>query len=401
MQNRQEIVNQVIVNSNYSSILITPLEFKHDISISKEIHWEDIEQNEIPKIIKDRIAIIREKINDINKLVKIVKKTEEPLLRIQSLRRVKNQVESLYDFFESCFGKAFQENLNSMDNKNQAARTNHEIENLKTLLNVMIDEVNDDAIYVAGMFNAIVSNKKNYSIYLEPEFQKIRDEIVKKKALSHLESIKNNEKTLNKIKNPQKLLFTSEGEDLLNDIASIEESRIEIERLRIYDLEIFKRAKNYGYTLVISQLLLISILLIILHFNSSVNLFDSSYKEGIQLIGIPITFILWSYLGCVSSLFLRLKNYMESNLGEIIKLIMVRPIQSIIITSLLFLAFKSGISIFSSNSTNTIMKSNEIISVIAFFIGFSNKFTEILLTKIYSLIGGKISDKQQIDKNIT
>ena len=141
MQSRHEIVNQIIVNSNYSSVLITPLEFKHDISISKEIHWEDIQQNEIPKIIKDRIVIIREKIDDVNKKVKIVKKTEEPLLRIQSLRRVKNQAESLCDFFESCFGKEFEDSLTSMYYKTQEAKTQHEIENLRTLLNEIIFEV--------------------------------------------------------------------------------------------------------------------------------------------------------------------------------------------------------------------------------------------------------------------
>jgi len=391
-QKGYEIVNQV---------LISPLEFNMDVSESKTIHFGDVKIKELSKHIKDTIVRIQKKIEEVKKQVKIIKKTEEPLKRIQLLRRIKDRTEYLTVFFESCFDKEFDNNLMAIQNATDTVTTKYDVEGLKQSLNVIIFEVNDETINVSNMFVGIVSDIKNYyySKQLEAGFQKIRDEVIKKEALTHLEFIKSNEKKLSTIENPVNLLFTLEGNVLLNDITSIEESRIAIKELIKHDLKIFKRPKIYGYTLIVSQLLLVLMLLIILQFNSSVNLFDSSYKEGIHLIGIPITLILWSYLGCVSSLFFRVKNYRESNLSDIIRLIMVRPIQSIIITSLLFLVFKSGISIFSTNSTTIIMKSNDIISLIAFFIGFSNKFTEKLLTKMYSLIGGEINDKQHIDKN--
>ena len=235
-QKGYEIVNQVVINSNLSSVLIAPLEFEHIISESKVKHWREVKKIEIPEVIKAMITGVQEKIEEVKKQVKIVKNTEEPLKRIQLLRRIKNRAENLTDFFESCFDEEFEKNLKSIQNETFTASTKTDVESLRLTLNNLIFDVNDEAENVAEEFVTLVSNNTNYSKYLEADFQNIRDEVVKKKALSHLESIKRNEEKLSTIENPANLLFTLKGNDLLNDIESIEVSRIEFEQLRIYDV---------------------------------------------------------------------------------------------------------------------------------------------------------------------
>ena len=186
-------------------------------------------------------------------------------------------------------------------------------------------------------------------------------------------------------------MFQPHGELVLSDIGQIEESRIMIEKLSIQDLTSRRRLSFYGISLVLIQVLLALALVLYIDKTTSINLVNTNIEfidRTNSFLGIPYPVIIWGYLGSVTSMLVKFNNIYENNALEIIKAVFVRPVQALIMASLIYLILNSGFSFIlgTRRVQESILNSLEFICVLSFVVGFSDRLKSFVLSRISKLL---------------
>jgi len=114
----------------------------------------------------------------------------------------------------------------------------------------------------------------------------------------------------------------------------------------------------------------------------------------IPIIGIPMSVILWSVIGSVAAILYRFYTRDKTKATDEIRWLIARPIIGIVMGALSYLAIISGLFIFGSTvgvDPNSSIARPQLLWVVAFLGGFSDKFFEAIINAVV----GKISNQKQ------
>ena len=108
----------------------------------------------------------------------------------------------------------------------------------------------------------------------------------------------------------------------------------------------------------------------------------------LPLIGIPWPVILWSLIGSFASMIHRFNRHPISDFGDAVKWLLTRPVQGVVLGSAFYLVVTSGLLLM-TRSTQGVGSSgsqlaNEIVLVLAFLVGFSDRFGDAVFDTMVS-----------------
>lgn len=113
-----------------------------------------------------------------------------------------------------------------------------------------------------------------------------------------------------------------------------------------------------------------------------------SNASTVKIINLPVPVILWSVVGSVAAILYRFTNAGDSELREPLRWLVARPLSGIIMGAVTYLIIKVGlITINADNAANT-LNNSEVMYLIAFLAGFSDRFSDYLLRTMIGQFGG-------------
>lgn len=113
---------------------------------------------------------------------------------------------------------------------------------------------------------------------------------------------------------------------------------------------------------------------------------------NLPILGIPSCVLLWSAIGSFAAILYRFSNSGDRALEDPLRWLFARPIMGVIMGAMAFLVLKAGIITFSQAGGSSVTSagtpiSNEVTWLIAFLAGFSDRFSEGLLTRLAGRFG--------------
>jgi len=171
-------------------------------------------------------------------------------------------------------------------------------------------------------------------------------------------------------------IFDQELPRIISAMVDVEKRRIVVEELIREDW------KRNGYTtfFVIAYIILF-LAILIFTIAQGVN-----YQVGavpmdglaLPLLGIPWPVILWSLIGSFASMLYRFNNKQVPDFGSTVKWLITRPVQGVVLGSAFYLVLMSGLFLLTgevaSDVENTSPVKDEVILVLSFLVGFSDRF---------------------------
>lgn len=115
----------------------------------------------------------------------------------------------------------------------------------------------------------------------------------------------------------------------------------------------------------------------------------------VPVLGIPCPVIIWSLIGSFASMIYRFNAKPIYDFTDAIKWMITRPVQGIVLGSVLYLILISGLFILTAGKTDNpagLISTDEVILVLCFLIGFSDRFADNVfntLVQRYSMSNDK------------
>lgn len=263
-----------------------------------------------------------------------------------------------------------------------------EINKIATELNSLIDELGYFFSYI--VYSSIGANKFADSVVKQIGHRELQNE-----AKLHLERIIEIEKQIDydNLFKADFLFLSDKGTQTIIFCKVIEENKQDIVKLFETDKNKQKKTKNVVTRTLFIIILIFAIAFGLIHQKLIPDLTD--YK--LPLINIPLSIIIWGFIGSFASMNYRFNKKPISDFGDTIKWLITRPMQGVILSSAFYLALISGLFLITDgNTTNR----PEVFLFLAFLIGFSDKFVD----KVFKILVNKfidINDKQNdSDENI-
>jgi hypothetical protein len=134
-------------------------------------------------------------------------------------------------------------------------------------------------------------------------------------------------------------------------------------------------------------------------------IFWSSQVDGLDantvlpLIQIPVPVLIWSSIGSLTAVLYRFNSSSNIELQDPLRWLFTRPLTGIVMGSFAYLIFKIGLlSIATEGIDTTAIASSEILWVVAFIVGFSDRLADSILRTLVGRFGGDAkSDLVTID----
>lgn len=143
-----------------------------------------------------------------------------------------------------------------------------------------------------------------------------------------------------------------------------------------------KKARRWAtWTTIVSIIIIILISTIVATFDLG---FDVS--RAIPLIGIPWSVLLWSFIGSMTAILYRFNVQEDVELQDPFRWLFARPMTGVIMGIIVYLAIKVGLGAFDVQSVDFL--NSEIIWIIAFIGGFSDKLSDTILRLLVGRFGG-------------
>ena len=125
---------------------------------------------------------------------------------------------------------------------------------------------------------------------------------------------------------------------------------------------------------------------------------DDLNKTKLAFLGIPWPVVLWSLIGSFAAMIYRFNRQPIYNFTDAIKWMLTRPVQGIVLGSAFYLVLVSGLFLLGGNSTdkssNAGKVTTEIILVLSFLVGFSDRFADTVFNALVDKYSSKESDKK-------
>jgi hypothetical protein len=113
-----------------------------------------------------------------------------------------------------------------------------------------------------------------------------------------------------------------------------------------------------------------------------------SVSTLIPVLQIPLAVLLWSALGSFTSLVYRFNTASDLELQDPLRWLVTRPLTGIVMGIIAFLVMKVGLLTTSSTDVAASLGTNELMWLVAFLAGFSDRFSEGILRNAVGRLGG-------------
>lgn len=148
-----------------------------------------------------------------------------------------------------------------------------------------------------------------------------------------------------------------------------------------------KRRRTHWAAIIITFLALIALCLFVViapRFNIEANTL-------IPVLKIPVGVVVWSGIGSFASILYRFNRSEEAEIDGLTRWLLTRPITGVLMATISYFILSTGIIVLTS--TNVLVDGNEIIWLIAFIIGFSDRFAERTLRLLVGKFGGEENEE--------
>lgn len=109
---------------------------------------------------------------------------------------------------------------------------------------------------------------------------------------------------------------------------------------------------------------------------------------NITIIMLPLPVLIWSIIGSFAAILYRFTNAGDSELDEPLRWLFARPLSGIIMGAIAYLILRVGLITIQAQESAAMLGSLEIMWLIAFLAGFSDRFSDYLLRNIVGKFGG-------------
>lgn len=122
-------------------------------------------------------------------------------------------------------------------------------------------------------------------------------------------------------------------------------------------------------------------------------------QRAMPFLGIPPCVILWSALGSFAAILYRFTNAGDNELEDPLRWLFSRPITGIIMGAIAYLVLKAGLLVIAQSpgviqgASGAAEHTNELMWLIAFIAGFSDRFSEGTLRSLIGKFGGNRADE--------
>jgi hypothetical protein len=152
-----------------------------------------------------------------------------------------------------------------------------------------------------------------------------------------------------------------------------------------YNKEKERRKKIRMWAVVVSLLNLVAIGMFIW---IGSRFFGITEQTTINILSIPVPVLIWSILGSFSAILYRFTNAGDKELNEPLRWLFARPLTGIIMGVISYIVLKVGLVTIQGSSAGNEIANPEVIWLIAFLAGFSDRFSESLLRTVVGKFGG-------------
>ena len=109
---------------------------------------------------------------------------------------------------------------------------------------------------------------------------------------------------------------------------------------------------------------------------------------AIPILKIPLSVLLWSALGSIASMLYRFNKASDVELQDPLRYLISRPLFGILMGTLIYLAVKVGFLTAVSGNQEISLGTNELVWLISFLVGFSDRFSDEILKSLIGRLGG-------------
>lgn len=109
---------------------------------------------------------------------------------------------------------------------------------------------------------------------------------------------------------------------------------------------------------------------------------------SIPILKIPLSVLLWSAIGSIASMLYRFNKASDSELQDPLRYLISRPLFGILMGTLVYLAVKVGFLTAVSGNQDISLETNELVWLISFLVGFSDRFSDEILKSLIGRLGG-------------
>jgi hypothetical protein len=110
----------------------------------------------------------------------------------------------------------------------------------------------------------------------------------------------------------------------------------------------------------------------------------------LSILDLPLPVLLWSAIGSLTAMLYRFNTSGDIELKDPLRWLFTRPLTGVVMGSITFLVLKAGLLTITSKESTVALGSSELMWLIAFLTGFSDRFADVLLK---SLVGKFSGDK--------
>lgn len=198
-------------------------------------------------------------------------------------------------------------------------------------------------------------------------------------------------------------VLSDEAPAAIGIMTEIEQRRLIVERLVRAD----HNRQNITITTVIFYIssIIFSTVFLYLKYGSNPNfsIGNDLTKTRLAFFGVPWPVALWSLIGSFAAMIYRFNRQPIYNFTDAIKWMITRPVQGLVLGSAFYLVLASGLFLLTggasiNTSSNLGKVTTEIILVLAFLVGFSDRFADSVFNALVDKYSSKdVTNKEQKD----
>ena len=156
-------------------------------------------------------------------------------------------------------------------------------------------------------------------------------------------------------------------------------------------LNSYQQANNYRrkarWIGVLVSLLSLAGIGLFLRFADTTNL---NGDNAPPVLGVPWCVLFWSFVGSFAAILYRFTNAGDQELEDPLRWLFSRPLTGIVMGSITYLVIKAGfLTLGSAPTEGTSLGSNNVMWLVAFLAGFSDRFADSLLQSLVGRFGGE------------
>jgi hypothetical protein len=108
----------------------------------------------------------------------------------------------------------------------------------------------------------------------------------------------------------------------------------------------------------------------------------------VQLLGLPVPVILWSAIGSYTAILYRFAVFGDNGITDPLRWLFSRPLMGVVMGSITYLIIRVGLMTFAPGTPTGNLGTIQLMWLVAFLAGFSDRFSDSLLRSLIGRFGG-------------